>query len=312
MFELLKKIIEDKETPQKNKLNEQFITSLTNRLLQKFYHNPEYYIIFEIYNKEKEENENLVKSEIYNFISEKIYKNLNYFSERIEKGDLCDEIGFEKLINRMFENYVEDITSKNPEKKLFFAIRKILIGCYGIKKNIKIDDEILIDKNKIKNFENDRIPQKPQLRGSKQLFKTKDLQNYIDYLIYKEKGRVSIRKIMNELNYAFSHVVNIIDNEQEKGKYDISEHEIIKITEEMDWNFYCKEFESIFNEYEKKILSKFLQDITIVKIAEELKTSPQNIQFYVKKIEKKIKEFVTKNSLSCDDFKNILKNCKIK
>lgn len=312
MFELLKKIIEDKETPQNNKLNEQFITNLTEYLSKKFKHNPEYYIIFEIYN---EKDKDLVRSEIYNFISEKIYKNLNYFKQKIEKGDLCDETGFEKLINRMFENYVEDITSKKPEKKLFFAIRKILIEFYGIKKNIKFNDEILIDKSKIKNLENGRIPQKPQLRGSKQLFKTKDLQEYLDYLIYRENGKISIRKVMGELKYAFNDVVNIVDEEQEqekeKGKSGISENEIVLKTEEMDWNFYCENFESLFNDYEKKILSKFLQDITIVKIAEELKTSPQNIQFYLKKIEKKIEEFVTKNSLTSDDLKNILKNCKI-
>jgi hypothetical protein len=310
MFELLKKIIENKETPQKNKLNEQFITSLTKQLLQKFRHNPEYYIVFEIYNKE---NDDLVKSEIYNFISKKIYNNLNYFKQKIEKGDLCDESGFEKLINRMFENYVEDITSKKPEKKLFFAIRKILIEFYGIKKNINFDDEVLIEKSKIKNFENGRIPQKPQLRGSKQLFKTKDLQEYLDYLIYRENGKISIRKIMGELKYAFNDVVNIVDEEQEqeKEKGGISENEIVLKTEEMDWNFYCEKFESLFNDYEKRIISKFLQDITIVKIAEELKTSPQNIQFYMKKIEKKIEEFVSKNSLTSDDLKNILKNCKI-
>ncbi|MEO0234391.1 MAG: hypothetical protein ABIN39_02810 [candidate division WOR-3 bacterium] len=309
MFELLKKIIENKETPQKKKLNEQFITILTEYLLQKFYHNPEYYIIFEIYNKE---NEDLAKSEIYNFISKKIYNNLNYFKGKIEKGHLSDETGFKKLINRMFENYVEDITSKKPEKKLFFTIKKILIEFYGIKKDIKFDQEILINKNKIRNFEKNRIPQKPKLRGNKQLFKTKDLQEYLDYLIYRENGKISIKKVMDELKYAFNDVVNIIDDEQEQGNGSIRENEIVLKTEEMDWNFYYEKFESLFNDYEKSIISKFLQDITIVKIAEELKTSPQNIQFYVKKIEKKIEEFVVKNSLSCDDLKNILKNYKNK
>jgi len=91
----------------------------------------------------------------------------------------------------------------------------------------------------------------------------------------------------------------------------LSENEIVLKTEEIDWSFYCEKFESLFNDYEKRIISKFLQDITIVKIAEELKTSPQNIQFYLRKIEKKIEEFVSKNSLTSDDLKNILKNCKI-